>query len=223
MISRSGKTWRRTDSTFAGLGTRYIYSRKQYYGGQELTRKRSGRYREYKHHSSPYIFPAARRRKGNLQKVNKSSNVIHNGFNKSESDVQEVFCEQLRTTKLRLFDLRKFQITRFRLPHARSKVCACAAHSYMANFNGGNSGMQCSSSVDFENYKFISLLEYSGDNRKVSRKKNNFLMLVKNSFSYLKATVPLFYGKEQRRTPRKNLWALHQSEEQDTQNRVRGS
>ena len=73
-------------------------------------------------------------------------------------------CSEPDTTKLRLFDLRKFQITRFRLPHSRSKVCACAVHSHMANFNGRNS-------VDFENYKFISLLEYSGDNRKVSRKK----------------------------------------------------
>ena len=47
-------------------------------------------------HSNPYIFPAARRRKWNLQKVNKSSNVTHNGFNKCECDVQEVFCEQPR-------------------------------------------------------------------------------------------------------------------------------
>ena len=49
-------------------------------------------------HSNPYIFPAARRRKGNLQKVRKLSNVTHNGFNKCESDVQEVFCEQPRVT-----------------------------------------------------------------------------------------------------------------------------
>ena len=47
-------------------------------------------------HSNPYIFLAARKRKWNLQKVNKSSNVTHNGFNKCESDVQEVFCEQPR-------------------------------------------------------------------------------------------------------------------------------
>ena len=60
----------------------------------ELTRKRRGLYQEYMHHCNPYIFPAARRQKGNLQKVNESSNVTHNGFNKCESDVQEVFCEQ---------------------------------------------------------------------------------------------------------------------------------
>ena len=62
----------------------------------ELTRKRRGRYREYMRHSNPYIFPAARRRKRNLQKVKKPSNVTHNGFNKCESDVEEVFCEQPR-------------------------------------------------------------------------------------------------------------------------------
>ena len=62
----------------------------------ELTRERRGGYREYMRHSNLYIFPAERRRKRNLQKVNKSSNVTHNGFNKCESDVQEVFCEQPR-------------------------------------------------------------------------------------------------------------------------------
>ena len=62
----------------------------------ELTQKRRGRSREYVCHSKPYIFPAARRRKRNLQKVKKSSNVTHSGFNKCESDIQEVFCEQPR-------------------------------------------------------------------------------------------------------------------------------
>ena len=62
----------------------------------ELTRKQRGLCREYMHHYNPYIFPAARRQKGNLQKVTKSSNVTHNGFNKCESNVQEVFCEQPR-------------------------------------------------------------------------------------------------------------------------------
>ena len=62
----------------------------------ELTQKRRGRYVAYLRHSNPYIFPAASRRKQNLQKVNKSSNVTHNGFNKCESSVQEVFCVQVQ-------------------------------------------------------------------------------------------------------------------------------
>ena len=43
-------------------------------------------------------------------------------------------------------------------------------------------------------------------------------MLIKNSFSYPKVTVPVCYGKEQRRTPRKNLWASHRSGEIHTGN-----
>ena len=61
-----------------------------------ITRKRRGRYREYMRHSNPYKFPAARRRKGNFQKAKQSPAVTRNGFNKCESDVQEVFCEQPR-------------------------------------------------------------------------------------------------------------------------------
>ena len=68
----------------------------------ELIRKRRGRYREYMRHSNPCIFPAARRQKGNLQKVKKSSNVTHNGFNKCESDVQKVLCEQPRELRFTL-------------------------------------------------------------------------------------------------------------------------
>ena len=57
----------------------------------ELTRKRRGRYRE---NTCTYKFPTARRGKGSLQNVNQSLTVTPNGFNRCESDVQEVFCEQ---------------------------------------------------------------------------------------------------------------------------------
>ena len=48
-----------------------------------VKRRRRGRYREYRRHNLiRYIFPASRRWKENLQKLIKSSNASHNGFNK---------------------------------------------------------------------------------------------------------------------------------------------
>ena len=69
-----------------------------------ITRKLRGRYREYMRHSNPYKFPAARRRKGNFQKAKQSPAVTRNGFNKCESDVQEVFCEQPRELGRSIFN-----------------------------------------------------------------------------------------------------------------------
>ena len=55
-------------------------------------------------HSNPYKFPATRRRKGNFQKAKQSPAVTRNGFNKCESDVQEVFCEQPRELRCTAVD-----------------------------------------------------------------------------------------------------------------------
>lgn len=56
--------------------------------------KRRGRYREYMRHFNPYKFPAARRRRKAVQKANRLPAVAGNNFNKCESDVKEVSCEQ---------------------------------------------------------------------------------------------------------------------------------
>ena len=81
---------------------------------------------------------------------------------------------------------------------------------------------QLSSSVDFENYKFISLLDYSGDNRKVSRKKQ-LLNARQEQLFVPEGHCSCILWERKRRTPRKNLWASHQLEEQDTENRLHGS
>ena len=91
----------------------------------ETTRiiKRRGRYREYMRHSNPYKFPAARSRKGNLQKANQPPAVTRNGFNRCESDVQEMLCEQPRELRCTVSTVELLQAETTNT--SPGEVCSC--------------------------------------------------------------------------------------------------
>ena len=75
------------------------------------------------------------------------------------------------------------------------------------------------SSVDLEDFKFISLLEYSADNRKVSRKKH-LLNARQEQFFLPEGHCSCILWEK---SPKRNMWGYCFLEELDTMSRPHGS